>query len=157
LDLGGVVKEYAADRAAGILKTLGFESGYADLGGDLHFMGPHPNGRGWQTGIRHPDGGKQAIASIEVQSGGLASSGDYERYSEIDGKRYGHIINPQTGWPVSGLAAVSVLAPSCLVAGSVSTLAMLAGVNDGLSLLRDSGLPWLAIHRDFQVEGTLLL
>jgi len=155
LDLGGVVKEYAADRAAGILKTLGFESGYADLGGDLHFMGPHPDGRGWQTGIRHPDGGKQAIASIEVQSGGLASSGNYERYSEIDGKRYGHIINPQTGWPVNGLAAVSVLAPSCLVAGSVSTLAMLASVDDGLSLLRESGLPWLAVHRDFRVEGTL--
>jgi thiamine biosynthesis lipoprotein len=155
LDLGGVVKEYAADRAARILKNLGFASGYADLGGDLHFMGPHPDGRGWQTSIRHPDGGKQAIASIEVQSGGLASSGDYERYSEIDGKRYGHIINPQTGWPVSGLAAVSVLAPSCLVAGSVSTLAMLASVDDGLSLLRESGLPWLAVHRDFRVEGTL--
>jgi len=62
LDLGGVVKEYAADRAAGILKSLGFESGYADLGGDLHFMGPHPNGKRWQTGIRHPNGGKQAIS-----------------------------------------------------------------------------------------------
>ena len=94
-----------------------------------------------------------AIASIEVQSGGLASSGDYERYSEIDGKRYGHIINPATGWPVSGLASVSVLAPSCLVAGSVSTVAMLAGVDDGLSLLHESGLPWLAIHSDFRVEA----
>lgn len=155
LDLGGVVKEYAADRVAGILKTMGFESGYVDLGGDLHFIGPHPDGRRWQTGIWHPGGGKRAIASIEVRSGGLASSGDYERYSEIDGKRYGHIINPETGWPVSGLAGVSVLAPSCLVAGSVTTLAMLAGVDDGLSLLYESGLSWLAIHSDFRVEGTL--
>jgi thiamine biosynthesis lipoprotein len=151
LDLGGVVKEYAADRAAGILKTMGFESGFADLGGDLHFIGPHPDGKRWQTGIRHPGGSQQAIASIEVQSGGLASSGDYERYSEIDGIRYGHIINPETGWPVNGLAGVSVLAPSCLVAGSVTTLAMLAGVDDGLSLLRESGLSWLAIHSDFRV------
>jgi thiamine biosynthesis lipoprotein len=155
LDLGGVVKEYAADRAAGILQAMGFESGYTDLGGDLHFIGPHPDGSRWRTGIRHPGSGQQTIATIEVQSGGLASSGDYERYSVIDGERYGHIINPLTGWPVSGLAGVSVLAPSCLVAGSLATLAMLAGVDDGLSLLRESGLPWLAIHKDFRVEGTL--
>ncbi len=154
-DLGGVVKEYAADRAAWILKNMGFESGYANLGGDLHFMGPHPDGKRWQTGIRHPDHRMRAIASINVLSGGLASSGNYERYSLIDGKRYGHIINPETGWPVNGLAGVSVLAPSCLVAGSVTTLAMLVAVDDGLSLLRASGLPWLAIHNNHRVEGTL--
>lgn len=157
LDLGGVVKEYAADRAAGILKSSGFGSGFVDLGGDLHFLGPHPDGKCWQTGIRHPGDGKRAIASIEVPSGGLASSGNYERYSEIDGKRYSHIINPKTGWPVSGLASVSVLAPNCLVAGSLSTLAMLAGEEKGLLLLREGGLPWLAIDNELHVKGTLIV
>ena len=158
-DLGGIVKEYAADRVAGILKQAGIQSGSIDLGGDLHILGPHPDGAPWQAGIRNPDSSGNAIASIEIRSGGLASSGDYERFSEIDGKRYGHIINPKTGWPVSesdeSLASVSVLAPSCLLAGSVSTLAMLAGAEKGLDLLGESGLPWLAVGYDGLIHGTL--
>ena len=158
-DLGGIVKEYAADRVAGILKQAGIQSGSIDLGGDLHILGPHPDGTPWRAGIRDPDGSGNALATIGIRSGGLASSGDYERFSEIGGKRYGHIINPKTGWPVSesgeGLASVSILAPSCLLAGSVSTLAILAGAEKGLSLLGESGLPWLAVGYDGSLHGTL--
>jgi len=123
LDLGGMVKEYAADRAAGLLLKAGFRSGYVDLGGDLHFLGPHPDGRPWKVGIRNPEKKRGAVAAVDLYSGGLATSGDYERFSTIDGRRYGHIINPRTGWPVNpgatGLSAVSSVAPHCLVAGSV--------------------------------------
>lgn len=158
-DLGGVVKEYAADRAAHLLKKAGFESGYVDLGGDLHILGPHPDGKSWQVGIRGPHSGGSAIAAVELNSGGLASSGDYERFSEINGQQYGHIINPLTGWPVNRerehLAAVSALAPSCLLAGSVTTLAMLAGLRQGLALLEESGLPWLAVDMKGSIRGTL--
>jgi thiamine biosynthesis lipoprotein len=148
-DLGGIVKEYAADRAAGLLLKAGFASGYMDLGGDFHFLGPHPGGRPWKVGIQNPEMRGDPIAAVELYSGGMASSGDYERYSEIDGTRYGHIINPQTGWPANpgstGLSAVSSLAPSCLLAGSVSTLAMLLPREKGISFLKQSGLRWLAI------------
>jgi thiamine biosynthesis lipoprotein len=158
-DLGGIVKEYAADRAAVILKEAGFESGYVDLGGDLHVLGPHPDGRPWQVGIRNPNDKGSPLAAVEVRSGGLASSGDYERFSEINGRRYGHIINPRTGWPVSvaaeSLASVSAVAPSCLLAGSVTTLAMLAGAKQGISLLEESGLSWFAVTADHSVSGTL--
>jgi thiamine biosynthesis lipoprotein len=158
-DLGGIVKEYAADRVAGMLKQAGIQSGIIDLGGDLHILGPHPDGTPWRAGIRDPDGSGNALATIGIRSGGLASSGDYERFSEIDGKQYGHIINPKTGWPVSAsgesLASVSILAPSCLLAGSVSTLAMLAGAKKGLNLLGESGLPWLAVGYDGSIRGTL--
>lgn len=149
-DLGGIVKEYAADRAAVLLLNAGFRSGYVDLGGDLHFLGPHPDGRPWKAGIRNPDKKSDPVAAVDVCSGGLASSGDYERYSEIDGIRYGHIINPRTGRPVNpdsaGLSAVSSLAPSCLLAGSVATLAMLLPRDKAISFLTQSGLRWLAIR-----------
>jgi thiamine biosynthesis lipoprotein len=148
-DLGGIVKEYAADRAALLLLKAGFRSGYVDLGGDLHVLGPHPDGRPWKVGIRNPGRKNEPVAAVNLRSGGLASSGDYERYSEIDGIRYCHIINPRTGWPVnpgsSGLSAVSSLAPSCLLAGSVSTLAMLMLREKAISFLTQSGLRWLAI------------
>jgi thiamine biosynthesis lipoprotein len=158
-DLGGIVKEYAADRVAGMMKQAGIQSGSVDLGGDLHILGPHPDGTPWRAGIRNPNGSGNAIATIRIRSGGLASSGDYERFSEIDGKRYGHTINPKTGWPVSksgeSLASVSIVAPSCLLAGSMSTLAMLAGADKGLNLLGESGLPWLAVGYDGVIHGTL--
>lgn len=142
-DLGGIVKEYAADRAAVLLKSSGFDSGYVDLGGDLHILGPHPHGAPWNIGIRDPRGAG-AMARIRIHRGGLATSGDYERCSVIDGQRYGHIIDPRSGWPVQGLASVSVVAPSCLLAGAVSTLAMLKPRCDGLEFLRNSGLSWFA-------------
>lgn len=158
-DLGGVVKEYAVDRAAGLLIKAGFRSGYVDLGGDLYFLGPHPDGRPWKVGIRNPVKKNDPVAAVDLYSGGLASSGDYERYSEIDGSRYGHIISPRTGWPVGpgacGLSAVSTLAPSCLLAGSVSTLAMLFPSEKGISFLKQSGLRWLSIGADQAINGTL--
>jgi len=148
-DLGGIVKEYAVDRVAGLLIKAGFESGYVDLGGDMHFLGPHPNGKPWRAGIRNPVNRSDPIAIVDLNSGGLASSGDYERYSEIDGSRYGHIIDPQTGWPVNfgdaGLSSVSVLAPSCLVAGSMATLSMLLPRSRGVPFLEQSGLSWFAV------------
>jgi thiamine biosynthesis lipoprotein len=159
LDLGGLVKEYAADRAAALLKRAGFCGGYVDLGGDMHFLGPHPDGSPWQAGIRHPGHRDRAVAMVAIRAGGLASSGDYERFSEIDGRRYGHIIDPRTGWPVdggtAGLAAASATAPSCLLAGSASTLAMLLGRKHGIPFLRRSGLPWLTVTAGGTVSGTL--
>jgi thiamine biosynthesis lipoprotein len=152
LDLGGVVKEYAADRAALLLKSAGIQSGYVDLGGDLHVLGPHPNGDPWRVGVRNPRGAG-AIAALALMRGGLATSGDYERCLVVDGRRLGHIINPFTGWPVQGLASVSVVAPSCLLAGAISTLAMLQGRDEGLEFLSSCGLQWMAHDGWFSYPG----
>jgi thiamine biosynthesis lipoprotein len=148
LDLGGVVKEYAADRAACLLRQAGFRHGYVDLGGDFHVIGPHPDGEPWRIGIRNPDRSGRASAAVAVRSGGLASSGDYERFREFDGVRYSHFIDPVSGWALKadpGLAAVSVMAPSCLLAGSVASMAMLFRGRRGGRFLRRSGLAWLAL------------
>lgn len=152
IELGGLVKEYAADRAALIFKRNKMNSAFVELGGDIHITGPRPDGKPWSMGIRKPDyqqsKNERAIASIAITSGGLATSGDYERSSLINGKRYGHIINPKTGWPVSNFRSVSVLAPSCLLAGSMSTLVMLMEPETGLETLGNSGLAWLAQTTD---------
>ena len=125
IDLGGIVKEYAADRAARACRDLGVAHGLVELGGDIAVIGPQPGGAAWPIGIRHPRRAGETLAVVEIADGGLASSGDYERFFEIDGVRYCHILDPRTGWPVRGLAAVTVLAQSCLVAGSIATTAML--------------------------------
>ena len=88
MDLGGIVKEYAADRCAVLLRRLGLNHGFIDLGGDFHFLGSRINGDPWQVGIRDPEERDRAAADLSLSSGGLASSGNYERFIEIGGQRY---------------------------------------------------------------------
>jgi thiamine biosynthesis lipoprotein len=125
LDLGGAVKEYAVDRVAGLCWDAGIRHGLINLGGDIRVIGPHPNGSPWAIGIRHPRDPHAIARTVFMRRGAMASSGDYERCIVIDGRRYGHVLNPKTGWPVSVLASVSVVAEFCVVAGSASTIAML--------------------------------
>ncbi|WP_411887859.1 FAD:protein FMN transferase [Hydrocarboniphaga effusa] len=154
LDFGGFGKEYAADRAAAILRRHGIEHGLVDLSGDLVLVGPHPDGSPWRVGIQHPRDTARAMAVVDLEAGAVAGSGDYERYFEQDGKRYCHILNPMTGWPVGELSAVSVIASQCLVAGTATTIAMLKE-KDGKAWLGNLGLPWIAAHRDGTVTGSI--
>ncbi len=153
LDFGGVVKEYAVDRAAALCREHGFAHGFINLGGDLQLLGPQADGAPWQVGIRHPrrDG---ALLTLPLRHGALASSGDYERCLMLDGQRYGHILNPKTGWPVAYLAQVTVHAPLCVVAGSFATMAMLKE-QDGVAFLAESGLDYFYVTVDGATGGTL--
>ncbi len=144
LDFGGFGKEYAADRAAHILIAQGVRNGYVNLAGDIHVMGPQGDQQPWLIGIQDPRRADRLVASIPIASGALATSGDYERFFELDGHRYCHILHPQSGQPVSHWRSVSVLAPSAIVAGSYSSIAMLQQAQ-GREFLEDSGLVYLAI------------
>ncbi|HEX7917470.1 FAD:protein FMN transferase [Rudaea sp.] len=155
IDFGGVVKEYAADRAAEICRQNGVAHGVVDLGGDLAVIGAHADGSAWLAGIKAPRSPEKVYASIELDRGGLATSGDYERVMIVDGKRYSHIVDPLRGRPVESFASVSVLADSCLVAGAASTLAMLLGVERGAEYLRELDLPWLALDADGRARGNI--
>ncbi len=155
LDFGGYVKEYAADRVVELCRRAGARSGLVDLGGDLSVIGPHPDGEAWVVGIRDPAAPDRPVASIPVYRGAIATSGDYERCMVVDGKRYGHILDPRTGWPVESFASVSVVASHCLVAGSASTIAMLRGIQDGTLWLEALGLTHLRVHHDGGLAGSL--
>jgi len=142
LDFGGIAKEFAADRAVHTLVRHGIHSGVVNFGGDLRVIGPRPDGSPWEVGIYHPHHAGELLAILPLHQGAVTTSGSYERYLEVAGKRYSHLLNPKTGWPVRGLASVSVVAPLALIAGSASTIAMLKG-KGGPQWLKSMGLPAL--------------
>ena len=154
LDLGGVVKEYAADRAASLCAEHGITGAMVNLGGDIRVVGPHPDGSPWRIGIQHPRRPGAVLCQVHLARGGIATSGDYERCILLDGKRYAHVLDPRTGWPVQHLCSVSVVAELCVVAGSASTITMLKA-HDGPSWLAELGLPHLWMDVDGQIGGTL--
>jgi FAD:protein FMN transferase len=145
IDFGGFGKEYAADRAATALMSAGVKHGLVNLGGDIRVIGARPDGAPWQMGIRHPRQDNAVVASIPVNNGALATSGDYERFFEMNGQRYCHILNPFTGWPVQYWQSISVVAPVCIAAGAASTIAMLMEA-DAIPFLQSQNLPFLAIN-----------
>jgi len=155
LDFGGVVKEYAADRAAGLCWSAGIRHGMINLGGDIKVIGPRADGSLWRIGVRHPRHKDGLLQTVELACGAMASSGDYERCLTIEGVRYGHILNPRTGWPVRHLASVSVIADFCVVAGSASTIAMLKEA-EGPAWLESLALPHLWVDVNGGTGGTLL-
>ena len=154
LDFGGIGKEYAVDRAAGICLQHGLQHGLVDLGGDIKIIGPHADGRPWSVGIRHPRKSGELMASINVFRGGIASSGDYERCIILNGKRYSHVLNPKTGWPARGLASITVVAEQCVIAGSVTTIAMLKE-KQGKRWIKELGLAHLWMDQRGKIGGTL--
>lgn len=145
IDFGGVVKEYAADAIASIIRNQGIQHGLVDLAGDIAIVGPQPDEKPWKIGVRDPSRPNTAAATIDVLNGGIASSGNYERFMIIDGKRYCHIINPKIGWPQHGVGGVSVHASTCLVAGTATTTAMLLGEIQGDEWLRSSQFEYILL------------
>jgi thiamine biosynthesis lipoprotein len=151
IDFGGIGKEYAVDKTAEILaqylSTVAVPpSGVMiNYGGDLFALGPRINGAPWHVGIDDPEAtGEQIVVQIPFLKGGLATSGDARRCLLKEGIRYGHILNPRTGWPVLNTPrSVTVAAKTCMEAGMFATFAMLQG-SEAKSFLEEQGVPfWL--------------
>jgi len=153
LDFGGVVKEYAADAAAVVARNAGIHHGLINLGGDIRIVGPQADGRPWPIGIVHPRRPDAAIATLSLAEGAVTTSGGYERFVEIEGRRYSHLIDPGSGWPVDGLLSVSVIASQAIVAGSIATVALLQPQADGLDWLERCGAPYLAVDAELRCHG----
>jgi thiamine biosynthesis lipoprotein len=138
LDFGGFGKEYAVDLVAQIAMDCGITDALVDFGHDLRALGSPPGRPGWHIGLEDPERPGNSWASTAVQGGrGIASSGDYIRCFVADGRRYGHIIDPRTGWPVgNGCTQATVIAPTCLLAGILSTTAFVLGVPAGIDFIQ---------------------
>lgn len=156
VDFGGYVKEYAVDALLVLCQREGIRHGLIDLGGDIAIIGAHPDGQAWQIGIRHPEYPGKAMSIINLKEGCLASSGDYERFIEVDGKKYSHILNPKTGWPVDSLSSVSVLAEQCLVAGTSTTVALLKTKDEAKNWLENLDLPYLIMDKLGNISGNAI-
>jgi thiamine biosynthesis lipoprotein len=128
IDLGGIAKEYAADRVAAIVTEAAGKAVLVNLGGDIRAMAGGPERRKWTIGIEEPCRENSAVGEIAIAEGGVATSGDSRRFCVVDGVRLGHILDPRTGWPVAGSPrSVTVVADTCTAAGFISTMAMLHG------------------------------
>jgi thiamine biosynthesis lipoprotein len=143
LDFGGFGKEYAVDRAYDLMAARRPAAFLINFGGDLRANRPPPHGP-WQIGVERPDTDRQATLILELEHGALATSGDSRRYLLKDGVRYGHVLDPRTGWPVSHAPrSVTVAASSCTEAGLLATLALLHGARAD-DFLADQGVRyWL--------------
>lgn len=127
LDLGGVAKGYAVDRAVMILKQNGVDNFLLKAGGDMFCSGFKAATQKWRIGIKHPRQPEALLAKFEIDNFAVSTSGDYERCAMIDGKRYHHIFDPQTGYPAEKSQSVTVLAPSAEVADAWSTYLFILG------------------------------
>lgn len=149
IDLGGIGKEYAVDRVADLLQAGGVESAVVNLAGDVRAVGGRGDGRPWQIGVADPRRSGACRFSVRLLGGGgVATSGDYERFFLRDGVRYHHVLDARTGWPARGLASATVVASSAFRAGLAATNALLAGPDDGLRCLQAAGVEGVLISED---------
>jgi thiamine biosynthesis lipoprotein len=152
LDFGGIGKEYAVDCACKVLYQTGIVHGLVSLGGDVRIIGPRPDGTPWPVYIAHPRRPGEIIATMHVGQGAVTTSGDYQRFFDLDGRRYCHILNPATGQPVGTWQSASVLSAMCLDAGSISTIAMLLE-QDAPTFLEQRGENALLIDQSGRMHG----
>ena len=137
VDLGGIAKGFAVDRAVRTLRSGGIKNFIVNAGGDLYCAGRHVN-RSWRIGIQDPDHPHAVIAVLPLSNRAIATSGDYENYFIKDKIRYHHILNPATGFPARGLRSVSVLAPNTLMADALATALFVMG--------RKKAIAWTKRH-----------
>lgn len=146
IGFGGIGKGYAAERAKIILKQRGVQSGIVNAAGDLTVWGHQTNGERWTIGIANPNEITQAFSSLELGEGAVATSGNYEKFVLIDGKKYSHTIDPKTGLPVRGIKSVTVISSNAEIADAMATPVMIMGVEVGLDLINQiNGLACIII------------
>jgi thiamine biosynthesis lipoprotein len=138
VDLGGIGKGFAGDRILEVFKRFGISSACSNLGGNVVTLGAKPDGSPWQIGIQHPRQENSLIGSVSVVNQTMVTSGDYQRYfTDSQGKRHHHILDPTTGYPAeSGLISVSIVSDKSVAADSLSTIVFVAGMEKGLQFLR---------------------
>jgi thiamine biosynthesis lipoprotein len=136
VDLGGIGKGYAVDRAAEVLRAAGITDAIIDAGGDLRLLGRRPGKDFWRIGIRHPRDPARLLVDLDLAETAIVTSGDYERFFMQDDVRYHHILDPATGRPVESCQSVTVIAPTALEADAYATAAFVMGPAKGIAFLR---------------------
>ncbi|MDR2355796.1 MAG: FAD:protein FMN transferase [Clostridiales Family XIII bacterium] len=156
LDLGGIAKGYACDRAVAALREGGIEHAVLDFGGNVYVMGTKPDGANWRVGIRLPLMNESGVVCVvEAAEISVVTSGGYERFFEQDGAVYHHLLDPKTGRPAhSGLLSATVLALSSTEADGLSTACFVRGPAEALRLLSESGCEGILIDEDRRIYVT---
>lgn len=136
IGFGSIGKGYAADKTRDLMKSMGVKAGIIDASGDISTWGTQPDGKPWAIGINNPFNDHKMAAILYFKENSVTTSGSYEKYVEIHGKRYSHIMNPKTGYPSTGLTSVTITGPNATMANGFSTSVMVLGEKEGLKLLK---------------------
>lgn len=154
LDVGGIGKGFAVDLAVDRMLNDGVKAGLVEAGGDLRAFGAPRTGEKWRIGVRHPRNPDEFYGIFHIGEWAVATSGDYQQYFEVNGKRYHHIFNPNTGYPSMGCVSATVMAKTCIEADAISTALMVMGAEEGGQWLEENPeYPGLIIY--FDEEGNL--
>lgn len=135
IGFGGIGKGYAAERAKLILQQKEVESGIVNAAGDLTVWGYQPNGKEWTIGIADPDAARHPFSYLSITNMAVATSGNYEKYVMIGGKKYSHTIDPKTGLPVNGIKSVTIISPNAEIADAMATPVMIMEIKVGLDMI----------------------
>ncbi len=156
IDLGGIMKGYAADKAVDVLKHRGIRAGLVSVAGDIRSFGHKPDGKPWKVGIRNPNADKKddIMATLELTDMAISTSGDYERFFEIEGQRVHHLLSPFTGVPAKECRSVSVIGPQGAITDSLATGVFVLGPAKGLALLNKMGVEGIIVDIHGKVHGT---
>ena len=154
IDLGGLAKEYAADGAISLMRNLKVTSALIELAGDVATIGDEDDATPWRVGIQDPEG-PGSLCTVQLSNAAIATSGNYGRVIDYQRKRYCHLLNPKTGWPVAGPSSVSVLDSQCLTAGAVATVACLHSEENAPTWLKRAALPWMMVSSTGDLSGPI--
>jgi len=135
IGFGGIGKGYAAERAKMVMKQNGVLSGVVNASGDLTAWGHQPTGEPWTIGIANPDAKNQVFSYLSITDMAVATSGNYEKFVMIDGKKYSHTIDPRTGLPVSGIKSVTIITTNAEIADAMATPVTIMGIRTGLDMI----------------------
>lgn len=136
IGFGSIGKGYAADKTRELMKGFGIKSGLINASGDISAWGTQSDGKPWAIGINNPFKDDKIAAVLYLKENAVTTSGSYEKYAEINGKRYSHIMNPKTGYPSTGLTSVTVVGTNATMANGFSTSIMVLGKKEGLKLIK---------------------
>lgn len=135
IGFGGIGKGYAAEMAKAILQKEAVQSGIVNAAGDLTTWGFQANGKPWTIGIANPENANLPFSYINITNMAVATSGNYEKFVKINGKKYSHTINPKTGLPITGIKSVTIISPNAEIADAMATPVTIMGIKAGLNLI----------------------
>lgn len=139
IDLGGIAAGYAVDEAARLFRLKGIAHFYIDIGGDMYVSGHNCKGDKWHIGIRDPKSPSDMAGIVALSDMGITTSGDYNKYIEIQGERWSHIYNPITGYPQKGVVSATVIAPTTIAADALATAMTVLGPQEGIKMMDGLG------------------
>lgn len=152
IGFGGIGKGYAADRAKQVLQGNNVHSGIVNAAGDLIAWGNQPDGKPWTIGIADPDSARHPFSSLSISDMAVATSGNYEKFVMIGGKKYSHTVDPKTGLPVSGIKSTTIIAPYAELADAMATPVMVMGIEAGLDMINQiNGLACILIDDENRI------